>query len=837
MAYIDKYGVEYNTYQSQLISCPRDVEGEYVIIDGVVIIGERAFLGCKNLYTIVIPNSVTSIEDGAFSGCENLNTIIIPNSVTSIGEHAFMDCINLSSIVIPNSVTSIGKCAFLGCRGLASINIPSSVTFLGEDAFGSCDNLSSICIERENPCYCSINGVLYDKDVSTLLRYPLNNSGEYELPDSITRIGNYAFMGDENLSSIIIPNSVVNIGDSAFCGCLSLTSVIIPNGVKSIGDRAFSGCERLSTISIPNSVINIGVGAFYGCSILSTIAIPNSVASIGIGAFAECKNLSAIAIPNSVKSIGASAFAGCDNLSTITIPNSVTSIGDGTFSGCANLSSVTIPNGIRIIGERAFEYCANLVSISIPDSVTYIGDWAFQYCKNLISITIPNSITIIRTGEFYGCTSLSAVVFPDNVTKIENDAFCCTNLISITIPKSVVSIGLDAFAGCTSLVSVTINNGDTFLAGMPFYHCKNLQQIYVPEGQKEHFIQKNNINYIVDKIIEYDDEELTILSNLAKAYEKGIGAQQSFLQASLIYAQAAEKGSAESAFRLAEWYNEGEVIPRDLNKALAYFQQAAKSGYAGADKKAKEVQNLFDKEMQQMEEVLEEERNDRAKALQQREEAEQKKREDEDRKKRAEEERNRAYYLFFDTETSGLPPKGMYDASPKRSDIWPRLVQIAWLVTNKDGMILKRRVEIIYPADFSIPPEATKIHGITTERARREGKFIHEVLDDFEKDLASAKQIVCHNVMFDQHVLGAEMYRLKMDYEALMNKSSICTMLSSTNFCAIPNLNGYDDYKWPKLSELYNKLFNRDFDDAHDALADITATKDCFFELKRRGII
>ena len=90
---------------------------------------------------------------------------------------------------------------------------------------------------------------------------------------------------------------------------------------------------------------------------------------------------------------------------------------------------------------------------------------------------------------------------------------------------------------------------------------------------------------------------------------------------------------------------------------------------------------------------------------------------------------------------------------------------------------------------------------------------------------------------FDQHIVGAELYRMNMDYDALMDKPSLCTMLSSTNFCAIPNPNGYDDYKWPKLSELYRKLFNRDFEDAHDALADITATKECFFELKRRGII
>jgi len=191
--------------------------------------------------------------------------------------------------------------------------------------------------------------------------------------------------------------------------------------------------------------------------------------------------------------------------------------------------------------------------------------------------------------------------------------------------------------------------------------------------------------------------------------------------------------------------------------------------------------------------------------------------------------------LFFDTETSGLPRN--YKASVSNSSNWPRLVQIAWIVTNEEGKILKRKSEIIYPDGFTIPQEATNIHGITTERAKRDGKPLRDVLDEFVKDLANAKQVVCHNVEFDQHIVGAELYRMDMDYKTLMEMPSICTMLSSTSFCAIPNPNGYDDYKWPKLSELYHKLFSRDFEDAHDALADITATKDCFFELKRRGII
>jgi len=111
-------------------------------------------------------------------------------------------------------------------------------------------------------------------------------------------------------------------------------------------------------------------------------------------------------------------------------------------------------------------------------------------------------------------------------------------------------------------------------------------------------------------------------------------------------------------------------------------------------------------------------------------------------------------------------------------------------------------------------------------------------LEEFATDLSLAEQVVGHNIDFDQHIVGAELYRLKMDYDAFMNKPSICTMRASMDFCAIPNPNSYfGGYKWPSLQELYLKLFNRSFDEAHDALADITATKDCFFELKKVGII
>ena len=293
---------------------------------------------------VVLPKSLKEIGDYAFYDCYNLVSVNIPDSVTSIGEYAFDGCTSLTSITIPNSVTSIRKSAFRRCKSLTSITIPNSLTSIGEYAFYGCDALTSINVDVNNPNYCSIDGVLFDKNQTTLIKYPRGKQG----------------------ASYIIPNSVTSIGECAFYGCDALTSVTIPNSVTSIGNSAFRDCCALSSITIPNSVTSIGNSAFSGCDALTSITIPNSVTSIGHSAFKDCKKLTSITIPNSVTSIGDSAFSRCDKLTSVTIPNSVRSIGEYAFSFCNKLASVTIENeeGKVAIGMSA---------LPSEDKISYVG--------------------------------------------------------------------------------------------------------------------------------------------------------------------------------------------------------------------------------------------------------------------------------------------------------------------------------------------------------------------------------------------------------------------------------------------------------------------------------
>lgn len=188
-------------------------------------------------------------------------------------------------------------------------------------------------------------------------------------------------------------------------------------------------------------------------------------------------------------------------------------------------------------------------------------------------------------------------------------------------------------------------------------------------------------------------------------------------------------------------------------------------------------------------------------------------------------------YLFFDTETTGLPKK--WNAPVTDLNNWPRLVQLAYLYYDSTGNLISAKDFIVKPEGYKIPAEASRIHGITTERALKEGEDIETVLEHFNKLVEQAHILVAHNISFDEKIMGSEFLRHGMK-NSFASKKKICTMKQSTDFCAIE---GTEGYKWPKLSELHFKLFGTKFKEAHNAAVDIRATAKCFLELQRLGII
>ncbi len=520
----------------------------YITYDGerydVTAIGARAFLSCRNIKTVDIPNSVILIGESAFADCSGMTSITIPESVTQIDYDAFFGCDSLTEVTIPNSVTTLDDCVFFECQGLTTINIGSSVNSLSPSIVYYCSNLKEINVDADNDYYSSEDGVVYSKDKSTLIICPAAKT-EMAIHASVTKIGDYAFYFG-SLRTIDIPNSVVEIGDAAFCNCRDLTMLTIPASMTTIGEGVFGGCLSLKSVDIGNSLTEINNSVFSQCSSLTNIVIPNSVKKIGEKAFYNCTSLRSIDIPNSVTMIGESAFSGCSSLKSVDISNSATMIGESAFYSCTSLESVDIPDTVTVIGESAFSGCIslqsatlskslttlpfelfsdciNLSSITIPDSVTYIGSSVFSNCTNLKSVFIGKSVDFIWANPFLGCYNLTnievdpaneyfcsengvvysfdkttLVVFagdktefniPDGVTTIAKFAFSRSRISKLSIPNSMTTICEYAFSRCTDLVSIVIPDSVARIYWGAFNNCSSLTSITI--GRSMAYFDKN----------------------------------------------------------------------------------------------------------------------------------------------------------------------------------------------------------------------------------------------------------------------------------------------------------------------------------------------------------
>lgn len=627
------------------------------------------------------------------------------------------------------------------------------------------------------------------------------------IPNTIDAILDNTFKHFGNIKSVVIPNSVTTIGNDAFYRCISLPSITIPSSVKHIGNHAFARCSSLTSIVIPDSVTSIGNSAFWSCDSLKSIVIGTGVTSIRHSVFRCCKSLTSIVIPDSVTSIGEDAFWGCDSLTSIVIPDSVTSIGDYAFRECSSLTSIVISDGVTSIGDYAFYECESLTSVVIPDSIISIGKHVFYSCSSLCSVVLKAS-----SVESF-CES--------NINKLLYSAQCLTKrhlLINdmdsteLIVPESVTTLKDYAFYGCSNIVIITLPETLNQIGEHVFDDCESLQTIRIPMNKKEEFCKlglepyRQYIEEIEEIVPEELQQEVNILLNIAKGYELGIGMAKNLAQAVLIYSQAAEKGCAEAAYHLGELYEKGEGLPQDYQCAIDWYTKAVSLYHPSAEERKKHCEQILQKEVYVAECQFDIQKS-----------------------------KQTAKYIFFDTECNGLPRNKNLSISATSN--WPRMIQLAWLVTDEQGSILKSQSHIICPQGFIITDEVEELTGITTSRAKSEGNNLRTVLNEFMDDLVDAELVIGHNIDFDKHVLGCELYREGLDYDALFNKESVCTMQRSTNFCAIPNPNSYyGGYKWPKLEELYQKLFNTTLSNAHDALSDVEATRKCYFELKKQGI-
>ena len=431
------------------------------IPNSVTSIEENVFFDCTNLYSATIGTSVASIGVNAFQNCSRLPSIIIPNSVTSIQDYTFQNCASLTSATIGTSVTSIGTYAFASCTSLTSVSIPASVTSIGPQGFDYCTSVTAYSVNSSNNYYSNdAFGVLFNKDKSVLVQYPLGNTQTiYNIPSSVTSIIDSAFDAATKLTIVSIPASVVSIGGYGFNNCYGLTSVSIPSSVTSIGGYGFNGCSNLNLVyflqTSTSSIPTIGTNAF------------NSIKTPSVGKYySGVANTSRIAPP---------VFTAISPISN-TIPT-LTSI-TPPFTGNENVLSVISytdlqTNGDEVVNNPPFVYLVNSItngSLTIGTTQGNATPWNASTNKTIYQGY--NAYWTPPTGVS-GTTNAFSVVIQDATGTLSSPNV----QVQVNLrPPTLTSI--TAFTGNENVLSVIsysnlVTNGNEVVYIIPFVYLVN----------------------------------------------------------------------------------------------------------------------------------------------------------------------------------------------------------------------------------------------------------------------------------------------------------------------------------------------------------------------------
>ena len=413
-------------------------------IDGKTVTGIEPDILEGNYESVTIPETIVSglngWDEGSFYSLHNLKDIIVDennpeySSVDGVlfnkDKTVLICCPQAKSgeYAVPEGVEGLNGFSFNYCVSLEKISFPASLEQPYAGTFTGCNSLICIDVNEDNEYISSIDGVMFNKEQTSLLFYPkAKQSLIYTVPDGVAIIGYSAFQGNEILNKVIIPDTVNVIYDWAFANNTALSEIVIPRGIVRIGDNAFYDTQfyndrsnwensylyideylvgfrqddnNITQVNIKDGTVLLADYLFSGDGIIKNVNFPDTLKYIGDSAFRSCSALESISIPDSVEYLGYDAFFGCDSLKDLKLSNSIERIESYTFGYCDSLESVVIPDSVVYLGYGAFENNDVLREVILSENLEYIDSDCFKNCPNLGSIRIPKNVTEIYSNAF-----------------------------------------------------------------------------------------------------------------------------------------------------------------------------------------------------------------------------------------------------------------------------------------------------------------------------------------------------------------------------------------------------------------------------------------------------
>lgn len=431
---------------------------------------------------------------GAFEGCSNLHSITLPSTIKTIGNYSFWSCNILVKANIPDAVTSIGNRAYYNCA-LTSVTIPKNVSSIGNNPFNKCESLTEILVNSQNAYFTAVSGVLFNKEKTALISYPIKKSGSsYSVPSGVTTLKS-ASMEYTTLTSITLPTTLTTIEDYSLAYCPNLTSITIPKNVSSIY-YPFVGSTKIKEFSVnsqnSNFIVDNGVlmskdktrlVAYPPAAIATAYTIPSSVTTIDESAFYSAQKLNSVEIPSGVTSIGYNAFCYIENLTKVTaLMQTPCTVSDNCFynsnDNAYNNAILYVPAGRKSAYQSTnyWNKFKNIQEISNNSQViatTSTNNALIQVARaqgwipsNATQMTEEQAAAVTSIGKAFNSnndiTSLSELQYFTGITSIDAFSMECSKLTTVTIPRNVRTIGNNPFRGCYALKEIKVDTQNNY---------------------------------------------------------------------------------------------------------------------------------------------------------------------------------------------------------------------------------------------------------------------------------------------------------------------------------------------------------------------------------------